>query len=783
MVRRPAFTVTVVATLALGIGANSAVFSLVDTVLLHPFDVAGAERLVAIYEPGRGTPFASSTLRVQRDLAARSRSLSGVAAFFVSTLVLREGDVPADLSVAFVTENYFSVLRVPAQIGRMLAPADSLDATPTVVLSDALWRGRFGADPSVVGKRLHLGNQTFTVIGVAPDRFRGTDLVGPADAWIAASMAGPLNLSLISRDGRLNVDVPLFRTFGRLVDGETMQRASAEIGQIVPTGATVVPLVDAATGIRDRAELLRFVRLLLGVVGLTLLLACVNVANLLVVRGAERATELGVRTAMGASARRLAQQLLTESVVLALAAGAAGLGAAIAMLRLLSAYTLPGGVSLRRLDLGLDPRVLAFTIGVSILTAIAFGAAPAFYAIRANVMDSLRGRETTASAHRGRNVLLAVQVGISLMLIVGAGLFVRSIQAGLNTDLGFDPRPIAAVSVQTKFDGRHADAIRPLLAIVEQSAKAPGVIAAAASSHVPLAGVWRMSFSANSRDTVLAPIASITPDYFKVLGVPMLAGRSFDDRDRAGAQRVIVINESAARTFFPGESALGKHVDVYGTDLLVVGVVRDMKYSTLQDKGVPFIYAPMLQQDFPATATLLVRSLNPRPALAMLRRTVGVLAPDLKVLADRPAYRPRLVSEQIDAVLAPQRFGAMLMSAFSLIALCISAVGIYGTVAHVVARRTTEIGVRMALGAQRRDVLSLVLRDSGFAVAGGVALGLGGALLTSKLLAHFLYEVTTTDLIAFAAAVVVVTLMATMAVLIPATRAVRVDPARAMRAF
>lgn len=793
--RRPTFAAIVIATLALGIGVNTAVFSVIDAVILHPLAVAHPNEFVAIYGQSTGLLYAPSSFATYREVAEHRSTFTAVSAFATTSLTFGTGNIDRELTTSLVTSNYFTNLGVHAALGRTFMPSDPVEigANPTVVLSAALWRAQFGADRAIVGQEIRLNERPLTVIGVLPDQFHGTNLAAVPDVWVPVSMAPILNVSLLSKGTLLNEDVPLFSMIGHLGAGLTVERATADLSAgrrrptelsgsaAAPTGFTVVPINEAAAAVSDRSTLFRFVRLLFFVVALTLLLACLNIANVLLVRASERAAEFGIRTALGASAGRLARQLIVESTLLSLAGGLGGLLLGYVTVRLLSSFTLPGGILIQRLDLGLDQRVLMFTFLLSLVTAVIFGLIPAVQSLRANVIEVLRQQGGQAAPVRGRAFSLAIQVAISLMLLVGAGLFMRSLQAGLSTNVGFDARPLAMLSARVKLDGLHAEVIRPFLDIVNEMTKTSGVTAAA-STHVPLASTWLREFVAGSPSnpegqSVMLPMESVTAEYFRVLGVPLVTGRFFDERDVKTAERVTILNESAARAFWPGESPLGRQITFSkALAYTVIGVVSDIKYTTLQDKGVPFAYAPLLQEDLHGRINFLVRSNNPQAALANLQRTASIIAPDLKGL------RAGLVSDEINAVLMPQRFGAMLLSILALVALSISGVGIYGTVAYVVARRRMEIGIRLALGARRFDVLALVLRQSATAVGTGVVIGIVGAVSTTRLLAHFLYEVTALDWIAFAGSIVLVVVLSIAAAVVPSVRALRVDPVKAIRA-
>jgi predicted permease len=812
---------TVIVTLALGIGANTAVFSIIDAVLLRPLAVVDSKRLVAVYTGSPEWPYGGSSLETVQALTARATTLSGVAGYWTTSLELTErgpdeGAVQ-DVVATLVTGNYFTVLGVHASVGRTILPSDpeGAGASPVVVLSGRFWRRRYGGDPTVVGRQILLRGQSLTVIGVMPDRFRGTDLTAVPDVWIPVSMVPRLRFEMLQRGAEVNRAIPVFAVFGRLRGEVAFERAATEIDliarqtastpSVAPPGSaasriTVLRLEDAAAAVRDRGTLLRFLRILVAVAGLSLLLACMNVANLLVVRARERSQEIGVRLALGASASRLVRQLLAESVVLALAGGVVGVAVAVLTMRVFSAYTLPGSINLERLDLHLNLRVLVFTCGMSLLTALAFGLTPALRAARTNVVDIIRERPSAGPGGRRRAVLIAAQVAISLVLSVNAGLLIRSVRAGLDTSIGFDPGGIAALTMAPQLDGKYADVVRENEAVVDALEQDPAIPAAAAATHVPLSRYGTRLFGAgpdaegsggtSSLGSVLVGVNHVSERYFDVLGIPILQGRAFTKQDRPGAQRVAILNESAARALWPGESPIGKlvHGQWFGPlsfTYVVVGVVHDTKYAGLQDSRVPFVYVPLAQEEAPGAAITLIargRSAAAGPAvLSTMRRTSAAVSPALKVGSNTSGPAARMVSDQIVALLAPQRLGAALLSGFALLALCVSAVGIYGTVAFSVSRRTTEIGIRMALGARAVNVLGVVLIDTGVAVAVGAAAGLLGACLTAALLRRLLFGVGPFDPVSFAAGLLVTVLMAMVAAVAPSWRSLRIDPVRAIR--
>lgn len=800
--RRPIFVMTVVLTLGLGIGANAAVFSVVNAVLLQPLNLREPRTLASIAPSSRSAP--SISVRAFASLKEKNSSFTAIAAYYLSSISADDEGIQGTVGVEFVTENYFDVLGVTAELGRTITPTDA--GSPVVVLSEGYRRRRFGDAANILGQRVRLGGGLFTVIGVAPQSFRGIEVTRHPEVWVPISTISSFDLKFIVVSGRLNENLPILRLVGRLRRGTSHRQAEVELNRldtdnvaITPSTQsasaarptlTVVPIARAAISVQDPSTALSFVRLLFAIVALTLLLACVNVAGMLTLRNRERGLELGVRAALGAGTWRLGQHVLTETLLLALGGGGVGLGIAAIMIPVLSKLTVPGGLNLADLPLGINVRVAVFVVTASIVAAIIGVAGPAHVIARSQLFQVLRGNDEPTSRLRGRRVLISVQVGISLVLVVGASLFIRSLQHGLSADLGFDARELAAVSVQPHYDGRLVDNIRPYQAILAWMRSERGISSVAVGTHVPLSDRTPLPFTRGTRsdadreapNAVLIPMVSVSADYFRTLGVPLLLGRQFDDvSDVAGAPRVTILNQSAARALWPNESPLGKQISLdHAVTYTVVGVVRDTKYRSVQDRDVPFAFAPMGQEDFVGFTSFIVRSRHPRAALSVLEHVVRSVAPDLQI-PDSPRGRPRLVTEQLLSALAPQRFGATLLSMFAVIALAVAAVGIYGGVAYVVVGRHREIGIRMALGAQPAGILRLVLVETGAAVAVGIGTGVAGAAIAAALLRHLLRGIQATDWVAFFGAVTVVLFVAVVAAAIPGARATRVDPNRVMR--
>jgi predicted permease len=800
--RKPGFVVAVVVTLALGIGANTAVFSLIDAVLLHPIHVDRPEQLVAVhvarsellrYEPVQYPLF--------RTIETRARGRARIAGFKQMSVGVKHDGRSEQLESALVSGDYFEMLGVRAQRGRLIQPDDdrTIGAHFVVVLSDALWARWFNRSVRALGSVIHAGENAYTIVGIAPRDFQGTRLSERPLLWFPITMATSVGVGGLFSRRRPN-DVYTTNAFGwvdviaRVNDPRAAASVESDLNGILSDYArdgqltvgergtlrsiSLMPLTRAAT-LRGRDDVVRFVSILLGVVAFTLLVACVNVANLLLARSAERRKELSLRAALGASRGRLARQLLFESMILAMLGAAAGIGVGLATMRVLSAFTLPGQISLDAVGLGLDGRVLAFTSAAAIASAIIFGLVPALTSSREQPIGMLRvhGR---AGARGPRNIFLAIQVALSLVLLVAASLFARSLQAGLRSDLGFDPRPLALVSVDVMRHGytrQRSDAY--YAAAIARARALPGVSAVAVADHVPLGPFVRLPFSlagAPPTSAVDAGLNSITPDYFDVVGTRLLEGRVFTAGDDRSVPNVAIVNESAARLLMPGQSVVGRELRLMASiPVHVVGVVRDTKYESVRDARVPMVFMPITQQPTLTPAKIVVRSVEPRQSLAELRRQIAAIDPDVPVLD------ARLVTDQLDVALMPQRFGATLLGLFAFIALGVTIVGVYGVASYGVNRRLGEIGIRIALGARRSDIVRTVLGRSGNAVVVGVIAGSLGAAVASRGLQRFLFAVAPRDPVSFIAAVVVTAVAAVLACWLPARRAMAVDPMTVIR--
>ena len=812
--RANGFTIVVVLTLSLGIGANSAVFSMIDAVLLHPLPVPRPQQLVSISEALTdqlsSMPLAYPTYRA---LATRARTFSGIAAFATLEAVVATTGEPQQIQTAAVSGNYFSVLGLRPQLGRLISPAD--DDVPgahfVAVLSDALWAHAYGRNPAIIGSTIKIGNNPYVIIGVAPPRFRGTVLSEAPQLWVPATMLTDLGLggflSAVNRPTLFGLRHFIFwHVAGRLRDEDSASSAAAELNAIFAQEKALAPMGSASSmgfagrdverdpirflPINDaaawgaRTDLIRFVWILATVVVLTLLIACFNVANLFLVRSGERNLELSVRRSLGASGARIAQQLAVESLLLGIAGAIGGVVVSRAAVSLLRSFALPGNISLADIPFDLNGRVLSVTMALGVLTALVFGLGPAITSARVDLIATLR--KTQSSARTGtRALLLASEVALSMVLLVGAALFVRTLQTGLHSDLGFDPTPLAAVRVNPALGGYTGAELEAYYRVaIDRASHIPGVTGVAMSSHVPLARVQPLPFvpsdkAATSGDPTDGQVSAgwvyISPNYFDVIHVPVLEGRAFTSDDSIQRNRIAIINQAAAKALFPDGHAVGREMVHAGMmRFTVVGVVRDTKYASVQDRHVPMIFTPM-SPHFSDDVHFIVRSTRPAAALEELRRV-------LKAVPPHPPIRvARLVSDQVNATLEPQRFGAALLGSYSILALLIAAVGVYGLVSYVLSRQQREIGIRVALGAQPAQVVELVTSRIAVTVGIGIIFGLLVAMLATRALDRFLYGVTSTDLAAFVTAALAMILAALAACVSPARRALRIDPVQAMR--
>ncbi len=789
LARSPGFAAAAIVTLALGIGANAAVFSLVRSVLLRPLPFPRPDALMSIAEgnPEKGWSAMPASAPNFLDWESGARSFASMGAYTTGPVALTGRGEPEQLSATWATAGFFPTLGVGAEIGRTFGAAESLAGHDrAIVLSHGLWMRRFGGDPSVVGSAVRIDGQPYTVLGVMPPSFRFPE--EGADAWVPLSF-GP---DVATQRGAHYLEVVARRRPEVAAD-----RASAEIRAIADRlrlayprtngGSTAVvrPLAETLVGDVRPALLM-----LLGAVGLVTLIACANVANLLLIRATRRSSEIAVRTALGASRARLARQLLTESLVLAAAGAAAGLALAAVSLDAIVRLA-PANVP-RLSEVRIDGGVLGFTALWTLAAALVFGLAPALGSLRAGPMRSLRSWGSDAASARGpvrlRRVLVAGQIAVALVLLVGAGLLVKSLARLSAVDPGFRAEQVLAFDLtlpEARYpnEARQGEFTRELLSRMRAL---PGAQSAAAIFGLPLTG---LSFSSSMRiggapegaDEPSAQLRVASEDYFRTLGIPLVAGRFFGPEDRYGAPHAILASRAAARRFFPAGDALGKHVR-FGArpgatriEGEIVGIVGDVRDAELGVGPQPEFYASIAQAPVAGFHVAIRTSGRPGALAEAVRAAAHGLDPEIVV--NGLSSLGEIVSRSV----ARPRFTARLLLLFAAMALALSAVGIYGVIAFAVSQRTREIGIRMALGADRRAVRGLVMRDGLRLTLWGLGLGLAGAVAAARLLAGFLFEVRPGDLATHATVTLVLLAVALLACWIPARRASRVEPMAALR--
>jgi predicted permease len=799
--KTPGFTLVAVISLAFGIGLNTAIFSIVNVILIRPVPIVKDQGgVVWLRAPVSYPDYV--------DYKDKTQSFEGMAAVTgTSEFSLAQTGEPELITGEYVTENYFDVLKVGALKGRSFSKDEGQTPTPVVVLSEHLWRTRFNSSPAIVGEKISLNGLGFTVVGVAPGDFIGTEVGLNRELWVPLSMQPVLNPPEASR----SVDPPSDRfherdshwlaVFARLKPGVSREQAGTELtnvarnvaeayrGKVSPETLRSVQLLRMSGGMdpRDQEEALPLAGIVMAVVALVLLIACANIASLLLARGAVRRRETAIRQALGATRPRLVRQWLTESVLLGMAGGGLGLLLALWANQLLISYL--QNTPLASLELGLDWWVLAFALGVSVTTGIVFGLAPALQASRLDIVTALKSEDAQRAGSRRsrlRAAFVTAQVTLSVVLLVAAGLFIRSLQSANTIDPGFRVERALTVPINLGLlrykETEGENFYRNLLTRVEAQ---PGVERASLVRFAQLGfsfAQFQVFAEGRSRGKTDEGTSTgfnvVGPNYFKTMEAPLVRGRDFADTDRKGAPGVLALNETLANTLWPGEDALGKRVSVSGPDgpfLEVIAVARDGKYRSLGEAPHPYIYQPLLQSYDPKMTLIVRTSGEPRSVAATVREQLRALDANL------PVAGVKTLRDQLDLSLFPSRVAAWTLGGFGMLALLLAAIGIFGVVSYSVAQRTREIGVRMALGAKAKDVLRLVLGEGLFVIAIGLALGLLLAFASTRVIAGFLYGVGATDPVTFTGVPLLLGLVALVASYIPARRATKVDPLVALR--
>jgi predicted permease len=799
--KHPGFAAVVIITLALGIGANTAIFSFVNAVILNPLPFPDSDRLVVISQTNHEGGEISVSLLNFQDWQARSRSFEEFGGVRWTTFNLTGVDTPQHLAAQEVTLNYFSILGVQPQLGRIFSPEeDKFGAPRTALISDSLWRTAFGADPNVLGRSINLDSDPFTIIGVLPPRF---------ELFTKPDILTPLN-------GSLDPNSPWFDrgnhmgiyALGKLRKGISVSQAETEMRQIAAQLEKEYPAVNSGHGVLTQSlqtslvqEVSSTLLVLMGAVGFVLLIACVNVANLSLARSLVRQQEMGIRMALGAGRGRLIRQLLSESLLLSLLGGLAGIFVARSLLSALISLAPP---SLPRLaDVQFSGRVLLFTGAVTLLTSLLFGLLPALSSTRITAAFSEGGRTSTSGPVRRRlfDSLLVAEIAFALIVLTGAGLLTRTMYKIANVDPGFQPDHLLTMRMdiygpQYRNNLPHIEAFqKAALATVKTL---PGVESAAFTLSLPIAGSqWGSVFVVGDQPVLersKIPIAAfnpVSPEYFQTMGIRLLQGRSFTEADGPKSQEVAVINETMARHFWPNENPIGKRVKQGWPEWTtpwreVIGVVADVKLNGVIDTTPLHVYLPLAQEGM-ASVYLAVRTKpDPQTLAAPVQSALHSLDSQITI------YQVRTMDERLKGAVVSQRAAMILLSAFALVAMLLAAIGIYGVISWGVVQRTREMGLRMALGARPREVMWLVLRRSMLLVLAGVTIGLLGSFAVTRVIGASLTEVgagktpllfgvQALDPITFIVAPILLALVAFLACCLPAWQVTKIDPLVALR--
>jgi len=798
LLKQPGFTLIAVLTLSLGIGANTAIFSLVNVVLLRPLPVAQPDQLVALNSvslDGKRN-FPTFSLPNYRDLRDRNDVLAGLTAYLPTPVSLSNHGVNTRLWGALATGNYFELLGLKPALGRLFTPADDIapGAHPLVVLSHDCWQQRFGTDPGIAGKSVLVNGRAYTIIGVAPARFYGTEIGIRTEMWFPSMMLAQIQPG---RDYLNDRETFNFFVIGRRKADVTTLQAEAALKNIAAQLAAEYPKANEGLTIMLsppglfaaflRGPVLGFAGVLMLVVGLVLLLACINLANLLLARATGRSKEIAVRLALGASRGRLIRQLLTESVMLSCVGGALGLLLAYWVMDAAVAFKPPMDIPLT-LDLQLDYRVLLFTAAASMLTGALFGLLPAWQTTKPELVPALKDETDLGGYRRSwlRSTLVVLQMALSLVLLVCAGLVLRGLQNAQLINPGMITQHAVKMSFDLKLQGYDEKRVQQFKQqLLERVRALPGVQAAGLTDFMPLSlNVSNETIQIEGQPeqkggnapTVMA--GECSPGMLAALGTQLLQGRDFTEADAEAGRRVALVNEAFARRFWPGQAALGRRFSLDGLDgpwVEIVGVIEDGKYFSLSEAHGPFFYRNLRP---PAGSFLsLVARTNgePQAMLTALRREFQQLDATL------PVYNVKTLTEHMDVSLFPARVAAALLGSFGLLALSLAAIGIFGVMSYAVSQRTREIGIRMALGANAAQIVRLIVSQGLTLTALGLALGLGLAFAGTRLLSVVLYGVSATDALTFIGISLLLASVALLACWLPARQATKVDPMIALR--
>ena len=798
LLKKPGFTLIAVITLALGIGANTAIFSVVNAVLLRALPYAEPERLVALWESNTERPMSRNSISYPNffDWRAQSQSFEWMASYYTIPLDLTGIATPVNLRGATVSPDLFATLGVKPLMGRWFVAEEEKPGIRAAIISHSLWQRQFGGDPNIVGRPLTLGGRPYNVVGVMPTGFQFPIEASPVEVWVTSSVDGektdPKEPSQYENRGS-----QFLVAIGRLKPGVTIEQAQAEMNVIAGKLEKQYPDFNTRSGVRlipyhndlvyDYSEALW---LILGAVACVLLIACANVANLLLARATARYKEIAVRAALGASRRRVIRQLLTECLLLSLVGGLLGL--------LLAWWGTEALVKLipedmpRLAEINIDRWVFGFTLLISVVTGVVFGLAPALQASKIELTEAMKEGSRGGGGGRGRlrSALVVAEIAIALVVLIGAGLLLQTFRRLQQLDLGFKTGNALTASVILPFTRypKHEQITAFYQALLERVKALPGVEAVSAIAPLPLSGdMFRISFEVEGRNIPKGELPSshfrsISLDYFSVMKIPLLAGRAFTERDNASAPGVVIVNETFANRHFPNENPIGKHikpgVSVEGEPVWreIVGVVKDVKHrQSLRRDYEPEYYVPHAQIPFNGMS-LIMRTTNDARSLARsIQQEVQALDRDV------PVYRIKTLDQYLGVAVAQPKFNALLLSLFAGLALLLTAIGLYGVVAYAVVQRAQEIGIRIALGAQTGDVLKMVLSQGLKLTTLGLAIGLAAAYALTRYMQSLLFGVKATDPSTFAAIALLLIAVALVACWVPARRATKVDPMVALR--
>lgn len=795
LLRKPLLTVGISLSLALGIGANSAVFSLVDAVLFRPLNVGNSARLVSLYKSDYSGPqYGPSAYADFTDLRARTNVFEDLAAFTDISTTLRSENQSDRVFGLMVSENYFDLLGVKAARGRTFQTGDG----PAIVVGHSFWQKRLGGDPTLVGKTVFLNNNGFTVIGITPESFSGIDLGHAPEIFVPVSMHTQLGFEPGFTTSR---NTHQFSIVGRLRPDVSEGQAQANLNLLAQQLAAAYP-----DSWKDRSRQTRRVSvvgenyarvppevkgILMGLAGLftvlvalVLLIACSNVSSLLLARATARQKEMAVRAALGASRGRLMRQLLTESVQLSLIGSVFGLLLAPVCIKLLTATFLPAAMTDLPLDIGINRRVILLTLAIGLFTALIFGLVPALHASKSDLLLAMKEESAVRSRRFGiRNLFVMAQISASLMLLIVAGLFISSLKQAQHIDVGYDIEHVLTLRPNAEFlDGRDT---APQLAFYNQALErirtSPGVETASFADFIPSGGGLRRTtinvenYTPRPQENMDVMNGVVATDYFTTMGMTLLAGREFTAQDKEGAPRTAIVNETLAHRYWPGQDALGKHLTISGSRSEVIGVVKDATAYIYQEGASPFFYLPLAQNPSSGMVLHVRGNGDPIALLPPVRNAIDSLGQNVMLDSVRP------LSDFMNESLIMLRVVSTLTGLFGLLALVLAVVGVFSVINYSASRRTREIGIRLALGAQRSDILRMILKEAFFIIGAGVVVGLIMSFVTGRFIASFMFANGGTDFHVYIAIALMLIAIAMLACLIPAYKATRVEPSDALR--